>query len=424
MPTSDERTEILRCMSLAVRAAEVMLGAALSVSEVEEAARRVVTAVGLPGCEVSVTLNTITLSYLPPDLTDTFTIVRVVDVHATRLDRLTDAHALIHRLERGEVSVQDAYDELERIATARDLHSPAVRFLGGVVSAGGWVLSAGGGAVTVLIGFVIGALAVPLYAAVERSRVPDLFGAIGAAAIVASLPWLAGAIGMPVNVVAATAGGLYPLLPGGALIASVRDGLSGAPISSMAKGLQASILAVGLAVGVLGVLSVVRAIEPSTTDPEAFVSDPARGVGVVFALVGLALVRDLPWRLLPGTVGIGMVAWAGVLAAPGQGIGREGAAFVAAAFIGVGGRVLARGQHASASAYTGIAVLVLAPGLRIYGAMLAFASGDTSAGGDALVDALRIAAAVAAGVAAGLAISRPPRPRRPEWIPSLRGASG
>jgi hypothetical protein len=104
-------------------------------------------------------------------------------------------------------------------------------------------------------------------------------------------------------------GGLYPLLPGGALVASVTDGLSGAPLSSMAKGLQAAVSATATAVGVLATLSLVAHLGISS---EALASPtPPWVVGLTSAaaVAGLAVARSMPLEFVLPAAALAGAAW-------------------------------------------------------------------------------------------------------------------
>ncbi len=85
---------------------------------------------------------------------------------------------------------------------------------------------------------------------------------------------------------------------------------------------------------------------------------------------------------------------------------RPAAVGVAALVLGFGGQVLARVQRTVPTLYTSAAVLVLVPGTILYTAMLEFATGDTSKGGDLTVQAVSISIAIAAGTTLGVAVGR------------------
>ena len=101
-----ERDEALKVMTLGLRVGEVMLESSVAVSDVEEAIRRITTALGMEGCEVSVTLDVITLNYLDPSLDTPITLMRVVRIGEPRLDRLVALEDLSRRVQSGELALE------------------------------------------------------------------------------------------------------------------------------------------------------------------------------------------------------------------------------------------------------------------------------------------------------------------------------
>ncbi|MHB1138607.1 MAG: threonine/serine exporter family protein, partial [Microthrixaceae bacterium] len=207
-------------------------------------------------------------------------------------------------------------------------------------------------------------------------------------------------------------------LPGGALVASVTDGLSGAPLSSMAKGLQAAISATATAVGVLATLTVVARLgissETLSTPTPPWLMAAASGL----AVAALAVARSMPLDLVLPTAALAVAGWLTSHAIPDVGSGLSAGVFVAAVVIGLGAQVLARLRRTSATVHTSVAVFVLVPGVVFYRSMLAFSQGDSTTGVDLLINALGASGSIAAGIALGVAIGRSvpaPRPAVRVW---------
>lgn len=419
-----QRDHVLKSMTFALRVGEAMLESSVATSDVEEAVRRLTSAYGLGRCEVSVTLNVVTLCYLHPSLDAPVTLVRVVDLGDPQLDRLVALDRLTREVEAGGVGVDDAVQRLEALLRSeRGAHVAWTTGAAALVSAAAWVVFAGGGIPGAIAG-VVGALLIELVGrGVSRSRVPAVFATILAAAITVAVPSAAAWLGMPIVLSSAIIGGLYPLLPGGALVASVTDGLSGAPLSSMAKGLQALIVATAIAVGVIGALSAIEAMGGVTGVAGAPPADALVLVAGAVAVGALGVARSMPWAQVVPTMVIAVLAQvvADVLAdpAPGFSVG----VFAAAVVIGVGSQVAARVLMTTAVGFTSTAVFVLVPGVTFYTAMVAFASGDSAAGVDLLTRAVGISAAIAAGIGLGVAVARSvptPRPPVAVWRRGLR----
>lgn len=411
----------LRIMTLAMQAGEVMLENSVSTAEVDDALRRILVAVGLGHCEVLVSVNTIQLSYLSDDLDAPLTLVRVVPSREPDIYRLVAVERLVQQIERAEIGPEEAHGELDRIAELPAPYPAWLAFVAGLASTFGWAIFAHG---DVYAGLVAALAAVPVllvFRIVASSRIPDVFASVAGAMIFVAVPYLFVWAGFDFRVAGAVVGGLFTLVPGAALVASVQDGLSGSPLSSLSRGLQAGFVAVGLALGVLIALRVVNrlGIESAATEREWPISIVAGAI--VLALGALAIARYVPLVSVPPTIVLGLAAFGIVEAGPERGIEGNFGTFVAAMAIGVGGQLFARLQRTAPSVYTPISILVLVPGFTIYLSMFAFAQGANDIGAPLAGDALRVALAIAAGVALGVAIGRnvpDPRPRLRRWRPA------
>lgn len=408
----------LKAMTCSLRAGQTMLESSVSVSEVTDVMLRLTRAFGLDRCEVSITLNTITMCNLPGPQDEPLTMVKVVDIGEPRLDRLASVESLAGRIERGEVGLEQAYRHLREIEEAPVPYPRWITFLAGLVSVAAWVVFAGGGAVAATAG-VIGAVIIePLVRRISRSRMPQLTATFASAVVVVLVPNLILATGVEIALNAAVIGGLYPLLPGGALVASVTDGLSGAPLSSLAKGLQAAMVALVLGLGVAVAQSVVDLAEITGDTTEVAIPAVATMVAAGIAVCALAVARGMPASALAPTTLLAVIAWTIPYIAPSRGLGATAATLVAAIAIGLGGQLVARFQRMPGTLYTTSAVYVLVPGTAIYLAMSGFAMGDTQQALNSLVVALRAATAIAGGMAIGVAFGQSvpnPRPRVALW---------
>ena len=414
-------------MTLGLRVGEVMLESSMAVSDVEDAVRRITTALGLEGCEVSVTLDVITLNYLHPSLEAPLTLMRVVRVGEPRLDRLVALEHLSRKIESGTLDLVTASREIEHFDEVDTRYPRLITTVGALTSVAGWVLFAGGGVMGALAGVLAAVVIDVVLGPISRTRVPSVFTTFLAAVVVVAVPHLFAAGDLAIALVPAVVGGLYPLLPGGALVASVTDGLSGAPISSLAKGLEAALVAVAVALGTTSALALAAELEiVSTADRPEVGTLLAVGTGGL-AVAGLAVARSMPVRFVPTTVALAGGSWWINSLLLAHGYDRNLATFAAATTIGLGGQLLARLQRTTPIVHTTSAIYVLVPGFTFYVAMAAFSQGDSESAMPVLVDALSRAGAIAAGVALGVAIGRSvpaPRPRVALWRRGSRRRPG
>ncbi len=277
------REYALEAMQLAQRVGEVMVANAESVSDCVEGMRRVLRALGLADCAVVVEMRVVTLSWQPPT-GEPITMVREAPGDDPHLHRLVKVQRLVGRIESGELDVESAHRALDTAAVAPDPYPRWVVAAARLVSAAGWVVFSGGNWQSVLVGIGATALVLPVVAVVSRARIPDVFATLVGTIGVVSVPYLLVWAGLDFPVGPAAVGGLYQFLPGRMLVASVNDGLSGAPTSALARGLQAVVLAVGVAVGVLATLRLAEVLGVSV--PE--VSPGRWGVVITMVAAGAA----------------------------------------------------------------------------------------------------------------------------------------
>lgn len=408
----------MKVLGAAIAVGEAMLRSRVPTSEVESSVRRLNTAFGLSHCEVSVTMNELALSLVDPRLGTPMTIIKVVDTSEVRLDLMVDVESLIRAAESGDVDLDRTTRELPRIITATSKRPWWVNSGFYLFSVASWVVFAGGGWLGAVAG-ILGAIIIQLVIVpLSRTRLPEVFGIAFSSAIAVAAPATAAYFDAPIALTPAIVGGLYPLLPGGAIAASVTDWLAGAPLSAMAKGLQATLAAAGLALGAVGALTLMD--ELKITSPVESMQMPVVMVAAaaMLAVTFLALSRSMPLRLAPGVAVVTVAAWAIARAVPDTSASFPLDVFLAAIIIGMGSQLVARIQRTNPSVYTTTTVFVLAPGLITYLAMVAATSGDTDTAGSLLIHALGVSGAIAAGVALGVSLTRRlpvPRPRVRPW---------
>ncbi|MDQ2678026.1 MAG: threonine/serine exporter family protein, partial [Actinomycetota bacterium] len=182
-----ERDEVLKILTFALAVGETMLESSVATSDVEDALRRLTAAYGLGRCEVSVTLNVITLCLLQQGAGPT-TLVKVVDIGEPRLDHIARLAHLSREIEAGRLAIDDAVRAADEIRERPRGVRPSVRILALLVSVWAWVIFAGGGLVGAAAGalgaLVIEAAVVPL----SRTRVPTVFAGVLAAAVAVAAP--------------------------------------------------------------------------------------------------------------------------------------------------------------------------------------------------------------------------------------------
>jgi len=394
-------------MNFVAEAGRQMLGASTSVSEVLERLTAFLPAVGLEGCAIDANLRSITLSYWKPGQAAPLTTMQTIDASQPRLDRLTGTISLLEKVERGDLSLEEAFEGLWTQGKTSGMRQ-VLRRGAVLLSIVGWVLFLGGTDwVTVLVALLGALLTFPVDALVRRLRLPAITATVIAAIIIAAVPNIAAGLGLSLSVSAAVVGGLFRFLPGRALVSAVSDGLANAPVSAIARAFEALITAGALALGVAVGTSIGKGLGVELGIDTTAVPIWLSVIGAAIGVLGIALAWGMPRiRVIPAVV-ISAIGWTIVSVAAREGGTTEWIIFfLAAVLVGFFGVIVSYLQGGSASAYTGVAILPLVPGLTLYSGVLALTLKLSADAQDYLVEATVVSLAIASGVAIGLALGR------------------
>lgn len=383
-----------------------MLESSPSVSEVANRLRRFLPVVGLEGCSLDANYSSLILSYWGQNEPAPITTMREVHVSDPHLERLWGAESLLDQIEAGTVGLHDAYDHLRRLERAPRIPRSYTR-LAVMLSVAGWVLFLdGSGFATFLVALLASQLALPADRFVAVLRLPAVASQFTAAAIIAAVPNLVAAAGVDLQVGRAVVGALFLYLPGRALVSSVIDGLSGSPVSALARGVQALVTAGSLAMGMLVGTSIGEGLGLNYTPDGTATPLLVSVLGAAVGMLGVALLWGMPLRFVPTTLAIGAIGWLVVAlmsaGGPSKGTGWTSYA-LAAGVVGLLSGLVASAQRSSPSIYAGVAILPLVPGFTLYRGVLALSQGKRAAAVDAFAEAGVLSLAIAIGVALGLA---------------------
>ena len=395
-------------MNFVADAGKVMLESSTSVSEVLDRLRQFLPAVGLEGCSLDATMSSLILSFWLPGQPLPITVMREIHVSSPRLERLAGADELLDGVESGAIELNHAVEQLHTLTSIQPTSRRVTR-LAMMVSVVGWVVFVDGiDLVTILVAMAVTACTFSIDGLVGRLRIPKIAVTFFVATLVAAIPNLLAAAGVSLLVGPAVVGALFPYLPGRAFVSSVIDGLSNAPLSSIARGIQALLTALFLALGMLVGNRIGTGFglsyEPDATSTPLVPSL----IGAAIGVAGLSVAWSMPRRQLAPAAALSVVGWLIVSLFGDEVTGRADwpVYAIAAGVVGIGAAVASELQGSSSSVYSGVAILPLAPGFILYTGMLAIAQGDNSTALSALGDAGLISLAIAIGVALGLGAGR------------------
>nr|WP_055546425.1 threonine/serine exporter family protein [Streptomyces sp. NBRC 110028] len=405
-PPDDTGPAVPRVLDLTLRIAELLLAGGEGAEDVEAAMLGVAHAYGLDRCEPTVTFTLLSVSYQPSLVEDPVTASRTVRRRGTDYTRLAAVFRLVDDITtQDDFTLEEAYRRLAEIR--RNRHPYPGWAL--TVAAGGLAGAASmlvGGAWPVFFAAAIGAMLGDRLAWLASGRgLPEFYQFVVAAMPPAAMGVALSLLGAGLQSSAVITGGLFALIPGRALVASVQDGLTGYYITAAARLLEVGYLIVGIVCGVLTVLYGGLQLD-AKLNPEAALGHDVRPVtqtlaAMLLALTFCILLQQERHTVLFATLN-GGVAWVvyGSLADTAQ-VPPVAATTVAAGLVGLFGQLLSRYRYASALPYVTAAIGPLLPGSATYFGLLALAQGNLDRGIPHLTQAAALALAIAIGVNLG-----------------------
>ena len=213
---------------------------------VEETITRMGRAFGLEHVESFAVPSGLFVSYRRAD-GDTETAVMRVHKGSTNLSRVDAVNAVSRQVERGDLTCEEALQRLQAIERRPPALTKPMQVLGAAVSAAGFTLMFGGGAVHAGVAALVQGIGQLLEQYHMHALVSTLLGSLLSTLLPMAIQRMTG-LGM---VDAIVAGALMPLLPGLAMTNAVQDAMRGDMISGLSHGLSAILTATLVAGGAL-----------------------------------------------------------------------------------------------------------------------------------------------------------------------------
>ncbi len=410
LPAPRER-EVYRILNFALRAGNAMLSSGAGTIEVESTILALTAACGLARCEVDVTFNSMTASYIRGDDVEPITTLQVVRRRTVDYTRLAGVHALRSDLVSGRITCDEAFGRLDGLIAARPRRRGHLIVLSWAGMAAAFTVLLGGDWLVAVVAFVSTTAVYSMNRALARRGIPDFFLAALGAAVATAFAMALVALDLPASPSLVVAGGIMVLVPGYALVASVQDALTGFPITGTARGLEVMLTAIGIITGVGTVLygsvslGIAVSLRPVTATPFVYLPLQVAAAGVAATLYGAATM--VPRRSLPASGITGAAGWLVFLLLGHAGLSLIAATAVAAIAVGAVGNVLAGRHRTHPFLYVVPGIMPLVPGLALYQAMLDLYTARS--GGKGLLQAFGVGLAIAAGVTLGNMMIRPLR---------------
>jgi uncharacterized membrane protein YjjB (DUF3815 family) len=210
-------------------------------------------------------------------------------------------------------------------------------------------------------------------------------------------------------------GGIVMLVAGMAIVGAMQDAIDQFYVTASARLLQVTVMTVGIVVGIVAVLQLMRQVgAPVMISPNPVELGPLGaqflGVGVICAGFAVWAYADLATIAL--AVVMGMLGWAGYTVTAAIGAGEVLANAVGALTAAFAATLVIRRSSIPGFALISAALLPLVPGLSLYNGLLQLVGttpgrGDAAAGAATLFVAVGIALGIASGATLGTYLGRP-----------------
>lgn len=412
MPTDIARLHAV--FDLAMRIGEGLLSNGLAASDVTATVLRITASSGLRNVAVQVTFDEVSVSYLPEDGGAPFTRIRAAGVRGLDFTRLEQYEAVTHAYISGEMDLEHASAEVQRIARAKPRNGLVLVLAGYFLIGASAALGLGAGTLVMIAAGISGALLVFLLGRIERARIPLFFAQVLGGFIGVGAALLVQVIDPSTNSSIVVVSCIIVLLAGLTSTGAVQDAITGWYVTASARILETIMLTIGIVVGVRGGLLAANLlgqdIAVSAALPVNLSSALMLGVSGAVLGIGLAVGQQAPDRLLMWAAGIS--ALSSVLAHLLTSVigDRAWAVGLTAGVVGVLSVRLARRLATPTLLFIMSGSLPMVPGSRIYRGLMHLGD-DMAAGAGELFAAAEIAIAIAGGAVVGqLIASRITRP--------------
>ncbi|WAL66162.1 threonine/serine exporter family protein [Amycolatopsis cynarae] len=401
-------------LDLVLRIGEVQMASGAGASDVTATILSLTSALGLPHCEVDVIFTSITVTCHRSTGMAPVTALRVVRSRGLDYTRLSATEMLVQQINRGNLSAEEAYAELDRITRAPHPYPRWVATLAWGGMAFFVTLIIGGGLDVALGALVISALVDRLGRQLNKYALPFFFQQVLGGFVATGLATLAvetGLVPTKFSTLVASAA-ITVLLSGLSTVSAVQDAITGYNVTAAGRTMETGLMSAGLITGVALALNAAKVLGFGQVVPE-LPAQTALGLPVVtaagaaaaacFALASYSTLRSLLVAGAAGAIGAGV--YGGLVFA---GFDPISSSAVAATLVGFCGGVLSRRLKVTPLVVAVSGITPLLPGLSTYRGLYELA---TQANGNisTLMKAVAIGLALAAGVVLGEYLAQPVR---------------
>ncbi len=239
---------------IGVTIGEALLSSGAETYRVEDTVARIIKSFGVKNVNVYATFTSIMISIELKDQ-QPFTYIRTIYSRCVNLGRISKLNDLSRKIVQKKISIDNAFDEIEKIKVHEEYSIPAKVISAGFIAFGfGFVFTSSLKFAT--LSFVVGVLNQTLSFKIKKYNLSLLITNIILGTTLATFSLILASIVEGSSAIEIISGAVMPLVPGVIITNAMRDMESGHYISALTEALDAVLIALGIACGVAFVLNV------------------------------------------------------------------------------------------------------------------------------------------------------------------------
>lgn len=239
--------DINKILHIATEAGRIILENGGETYRVEETILRICTAFGIDDCDSFVTTTGIMVS-VSDGFGQTTSLVRRVKFRTVNLEKISQVNDLSRSIKINGLTADEVKEKLARIEEV-PRYGEALSNFCGALAAASFTLLFGGSINDGIVSFFIGLLLKYTCSFMGKYKINDFFINLFGGGLTALLTLISTYLGFGHNVDTIIIGSLMLLVPGLAITNAIRDTIAGDLLASLARALEAFLIAVGIATG-------------------------------------------------------------------------------------------------------------------------------------------------------------------------------
>ncbi|WP_420798998.1 threonine/serine exporter family protein [Paenisporosarcina cavernae] len=232
-------------------AGRLMIESGAETYRVEDTMSRMAIAQGLIGTQSFVTPTGIMFSLGKDGSTRLMTIRERI----TDLEKIALVNQVSRKLANAELTIEESYEELQRIASAHLLFPIWMQFIAAAIASGSFLILFDGYWQDVPAGVLAGGIGFLVVTYIHDLTRVKFFAEFVAALSVGIVGFLAVILHLGIDLNTIIIGGVMPLVPGLLITNAVRDMMAGHFVSGVSKGAEAFLTAFAIGAGIAFILS-------------------------------------------------------------------------------------------------------------------------------------------------------------------------